>query len=247
MRKFSIPMFTYFTTQKTDKNGKTVCFSVDDKLVFESDSINSGIEASFYNGKWRVYSVVFTASGLENETFVLDGLQSDSDKGKYISGDFIRIAVETKAGDYEIDWRNDSNGIFTRSNKEYNDIDSEDNRSTNLYDQYSKVYTVCLNENKTYEIKFGDNVTGKRLNAGDRVYVFYLESNGEDGEMDLIEIDFSKVKLEHDWREMETVIPKDLRKKMFGAVDEDEGGDGEFGVGAFINLVENDGVKVSTT
>ena len=160
-----------------------------DNASLESDSADSGIGVQFYNGKWHAYSVVFTASGLENETFVLDGLQSDSNKNRFVSGDFIKIIVETRQ-EYDDGWYNDSNGIFTRSNKEY-DIDSEDNASTNLYNPRSKVYTVCLNENKTYELKFGDGITGKRLNTGDRIYVFYLESDGEDGEMDLAEIDFS--------------------------------------------------------
>lgn len=95
-RKLDIPRFTYFTTQKTNKNGKAVCFSVDENSPLESDSSDSGVEITFYNGKWHAYSVVFTASGLENETFVLDGLQSDSSKDKYVSGDFIRIVIETQ-------------------------------------------------------------------------------------------------------------------------------------------------------
>lgn len=72
-----------------------MCFSVDENSPLESDSAARGVEVTFYNGKWHVYSVVFTASGLENETFVLDGLQSDSSEGKYVSGDFIRVAIET--------------------------------------------------------------------------------------------------------------------------------------------------------
>jgi len=92
--------------------------------------------------------------------------------------------------EYDMSWENDSNGIFTRSNREYEDPDSGDNISTNLYNPRSRVYTACLNEGKTYELKFGDGITGRRLNAGDRVYVFYLDSDGQEGEMDLAEIDW---------------------------------------------------------
>jgi len=73
-RLLELPMFAYFTTQKVGKNGGNVCFSVGDSQSFESDSADHGIDVTFYNGKWRAYSVVFTASGLENETFVLDGI-----------------------------------------------------------------------------------------------------------------------------------------------------------------------------
>ena len=113
-----------------------------------------------------------------------------------------------------------------------------------MYNPRSKIYTVCLNEDKTYELKFGDGITGRRLNKGDRIYVFYLESDGEDGEMDLVEIDFSSVKLKHDWIEMESVIPAGLCEKMFGSTDP---GDDKFGVARFIGYASDGKIKVSTT
>ena len=244
-RKLRVPMFAYFDTQKVGSSGKTICFSVDGEAkAFESDTVNLGIDVPFYNGRWRVYPTVFTASGLENEMFVLDGLRSDSDGGKYVSGEFVRAVVETQSAagsEYELDWHNDSNGIFTMSNREYYDIESEDNISTNLYDPRSKVYTVCLNENKAYELKFGDGITGRRLKLGDRVYVFYLESDGKDGEMDLAEIDFSQVKLRHDRDQMEAVIPAALSEKMFGPKGDDSGSD------KFVELAGEGKIRVSTT
>lgn len=41
-----------------------------------------------------------------------------------------------------------------------------------------KVYEKRVNENGRYEFKFGNNINGKKLNAGDRVSIFYLLSNG---------------------------------------------------------------------
>lgn len=52
-----------------------------------------------------------------------------------------------------------------------------------LQSSTSKGYEVRLNENKRYEIKFGNNVNGKRLNAGDQLAIYYLKSNGKDGEV----------------------------------------------------------------
>ena len=43
------------------------------------------------------------------------------------------------------------------------------------------VYEKRLNENGFYEIKFGDGVFGRRLNAGDQVFIYYLKSDGENG------------------------------------------------------------------
>ena len=50
------------------------------------------------------------------------------------------------------------------------------------------MYTSYLNENKTFEIKFGNGISGRKLNPGDRVHVMYLETNGPDGYVDISQI-----------------------------------------------------------
>ena len=74
------------------------------------------------------------------------------------------------------------------------------NRSAfkSLYPGTYPVYNVTLNENKQYELKFGNGVVGKKLAKGDSVYVFYLDSNGEDGKIDVHDIaDTSKLRFQH--------------------------------------------------
>jgi len=44
-------------------------------------------------------------------------------------------------------------------------------------------YEIRLNENGRYEIKFGNNVTGKQLDPGSEVAVYYIQSNGSKGEI----------------------------------------------------------------
>ena len=44
-------------------------------------------------------------------------------------------------------------------------------------------YEIRLNENKHYEIKFGNGINGQKLDAGARVAVYYLRSDGEAGEV----------------------------------------------------------------
>jgi len=46
-----------------------------------------------------------------------------------------------------------------------------------------RVFEKRLNENEIYELKFGDDVTGAKLNSGDEVWVYYLESTGEAGQV----------------------------------------------------------------
>jgi hypothetical protein len=43
------------------------------------------------------------------------------------------------------------------------------------------VYDLRLNENSHYEVKFGNDVFGKRLKVGDEVAIYYILSDGERG------------------------------------------------------------------
>lgn len=117
------------------------------------------------------------------------------------------------------DWYNDSDGIFLRSSKELDELEGNDSKCANLYNPRSRIYTVQLNENRTYEIRFGNGVTGRKLMRGDRVYVFYLDSDGPMGEIDLTDVDFSTVKLQHDWRLFKSILPADLIEGIFGKDD----------------------------
>lgn len=44
-------------------------------------------------------------------------------------------------------------------------------------------FELRLNEKKHYEIKFGNDINGKKLNEGDDVAIYYLESSGANGEI----------------------------------------------------------------
>ena len=58
-------------------------------------------------------------------------------------------------------------------------------RTSSLYleDPGAKKYEVRLNENKHYEIKFGNGIIGQNLNAGDSVAIYYIASDGADGQV----------------------------------------------------------------
>jgi hypothetical protein len=46
---------------------------------------------------------------------------------------------------------------------------------------YDRVFEKRISSNKAYELLFGDGINGRKLEAGDIVSVFYLESNGTKG------------------------------------------------------------------
>ena len=48
---------------------------------------------------------------------------------------------------------------------------------------FSRSYEIRLNENKQYEIKFGNDINGKQLRKNDKVQIYYIESLGSKGEI----------------------------------------------------------------
>jgi len=52
-----------------------------------------------------------------------------------------------------------------------------------LENPLSESFELRLNENQRYVIKFGDGITGKKLNEGDIVVIYYLKSDGVNGEI----------------------------------------------------------------
>ena len=52
-----------------------------------------------------------------------------------------------------------------------------------LSDPNSRNFEIRYNENKNYEIKFGNNINGKKLNEDDTVAIYYLKSNGVNGKV----------------------------------------------------------------
>ena len=200
---------TAIDTGLYDSNSKKIYFST----VFDKSNSSNGtgyditdeLSTSFtlVNGRWKHYQTVFTAAGIDYETFVLDGLKSDSAEQKYVANGGIQVfVIPNGVTSYDdipendsIMWYNDPNEIFIQA------YDSTSIRPTfsKLYSNDDKVYTSYLNENKTFEIKFGNGISGRRLNKGDQVHVMYLDTNGPDGYVDIsqLPLTFTGNVLEH--------------------------------------------------
>ena len=68
------------------------------------------------NGRWKHYGTVFTASGVDYETFVLEGLQSDTKQEKYVANNSIRVFVVPNGSEkVDADWYSDPNEIFIQA------------------------------------------------------------------------------------------------------------------------------------
>jgi len=125
------------------------------KILSTRENLSDFSESNLlYQGKYQEYPLV-TALGDDFETVTL------------IPGDVI-------IDHFSID-------VYVRDAQ--TNVYSKWERVDSLYleSSESKAYELRYNENGRYEIKFGNNRTGKRLNANDTVAIYYLRSNGENG------------------------------------------------------------------
>ena len=143
---------------------------------------NDSYSVIMYNGRWKMYSTVFTSSGSEYQSFTLDGIESNSDNNKYVPDIGIHVYVDENpngSNDNIIQYKMVDQGIFTDNNIE---------NGTFIHTSNDAIFDLRLNENKTYEITFGNGYSGKIPPEGSLIYVLYLDSNGPYGKIDLGEI-----------------------------------------------------------
>lgn len=181
----TIPMFTSIDTGKTDIYGNSIKYSFVEDFTFNVyTSINGTTYTSqvitpktwptLYNGEFKKYFTLFVSSGIPYEVFTLTGVNPNNEESPiYIDHNNFHVYVE------KID---ESTG--ERIITEYTRVDN-----LILEAAYNDtVYELRLNENKEYTIKFGDNIHGKKLEAGSKIHVIYLQSNGEYGKIDAGEV-----------------------------------------------------------
>lgn len=106
----------------------------------------------------------YISEGVDYDTFpiVVDNLVSRNDS-KFISQGSISVYVKEQV-----------NGTW----EEYDEVDS-----LFLSKITDRVYNIRLNENGHYEVKFGNNVFGRKLDNGDIVKIFYILSDGNKGQI----------------------------------------------------------------
>jgi hypothetical protein len=155
---YTIPRYAYFSINDTT-------YSFTEDLTFAKST--SGVEvlndlndsALIYQGSFIQYPI-YLATGEEFEEFTIVSVDIDGNND-LIDHNFIHVYV--KSGN--------------NSWKEYKSVNS-----LYLENPLSESYELRLNENQRYTIRFGNGVTGKKLNIGDFVAVYYLKSDGPNGE-----------------------------------------------------------------
>lgn len=141
--------------------------------------------------------VAFTKT-LDNTPEAIKGIESDS---VLYQGTFVEMPLYTPSGNAnEIIYITASdNSIVDNFNIDVyvktNGVWKEWTKTQSLYINNSsdEVFEVRFNENQRYEIKFGDDINGKKLQNTDTVLIYYLMSNGIDGEIGVSALQNKKV------------------------------------------------------
>jgi hypothetical protein len=159
---YTIPRYSYFTL-----NGVNYAFNKDvtfSKNLSSSETLTDLQENNLlFQGIYNEYPA-YTATG---EPFEILTLTVTDPNGANIIIDHFNVDVYVK-----------DNSLTTPVWTKW-----EPTQSLFLEKSNTQKFEIRLNENQRYEIKFGNNVTGKKLNAGDTVAVYYLRSNGTSGEV----------------------------------------------------------------
>jgi len=153
---YTIPRYSYVIS-----NNIPFSFNEDITFVKSTNGITESLnemaqQKLLFQGLYQEQPL-FTAAGEDNEIIILNA-------GTNIV-DHFNIDVYVKP-------------VLTGKWEEYT-------KTPNLFLETgaAKKYEIRLNGNKRYEIKFGNDINGVKLQTGDQIAVYYLSSQGADGEV----------------------------------------------------------------
>lgn len=151
-----IPRYSYINI-----NGMQ--YSLHDDISFQPKNVDDAGFLTNLGGKNILYqglvkqNDVLTAEGQDGEIFYLN-------QGEGIFIDHFTIDVYVKHENEK--WK-----LWHPTNSLY------------LNNAGDEVYEIRLNEKNYYELKFGNDICGKKLSEGDKIIIFYIESDGKDHEI----------------------------------------------------------------
>jgi hypothetical protein len=159
---YTIPRYSYFTV-----NGTYYTFNQD--VTFTKP--NSGAtQLTDLQDNNLLYQGIFT----EYPSYIATGEPFEV---------ITMVVVDSNNNNIIIDHFNTE--VYVKDNTAVNPVWEKWASTQSLFLERSNAlkYEIRLNENERYEIKFGNNVNGKKLNPGDEVAIYYLKSNGSQGEI----------------------------------------------------------------
>lgn len=156
---YIIPRYSFIAT-----NG--IFFSVTQDIYFDKTIDGEEVIASIgdqnllYQGQMREYPAQ-TAIGEEFEIVTLTVNSQVNTNEPFVDNNNIFVYIKDVDSGAWSEWKPVAS-LFTES-------------------ATSKSFEKRLNDQGLFELKFGDGITGKKLNAGDTIAIYYLLSNGAAG------------------------------------------------------------------
>lgn len=145
----------------------------------------NGVDFSF------IKDATFSKTTDFNETLTTLSDQNLLYQGKYfehptqvaIGEDYeiVSLIVKDTVNKEPINIEHDSINVFVQKFNDNKYIEFVEVDSIFTQDSSTYAFEKRLNENGFYELKFGNNVNGVKLAAGDRLFVYYLKSDGTKG------------------------------------------------------------------
>jgi hypothetical protein len=151
---YTIPRYSSIALRDVSLSvNEDITFSINDTGIVALTELSQ--QKLLYQGRYQEYPL-YTALGDVNETIVMN------------------VPTDTLIDHYNID-------VYVKSIK--TGTWEQFNKTANLYlePRQAKSYEIRLNPNKRYEIKFGNDINGYKLQSGDQVAIYYLVSRGEAG------------------------------------------------------------------
>jgi hypothetical protein len=156
---YTIPKYSYFAINN-------IRYSLTQDATFVKSTTGSEFletlseETLLTQGIWREHPII-TTTGEPFENFTIVAVDKDGNN-VLIDHNSIDVYVRNDFGVWEQWTRVDS--LF-------------------LHNGNDKVFECRLNENMRYNIRFGNNITGKQIKENSAVAIYYLESAGKVGEV----------------------------------------------------------------
>ncbi|MAK56592.1 MAG: hypothetical protein CML17_12240 [Pusillimonas sp.] len=124
-----------------------------------------------------------TLGNFSSENILREGQYFEYPEVIALGEDFETIPLAVKSNDDNVNINIDSNsiGVYVQDNNTKKIVEFNETSSLFLENSESTSYEKRLNENGLYEFKFGNGIFGKKLNAGDSVLIYYIQSSGEAG------------------------------------------------------------------
>jgi hypothetical protein len=151
---YTIPKYSYLLIGEAPFSfNEDVSFSIQSDISVQplSDLSNKKL---LYQGIFREYPI-YSAIGDANETLILnlDGINIDH---------------------FNVD-------VYVYESKKEKWVEYKEVSNLYVEQSFDRVYERRLNSELRYEITFGDDINGRKLEEGDLVAVYYLESSGDKG------------------------------------------------------------------